>query len=144
MASNNSKNDLKIICKKKILEPNVVKNVYSTKKRFVDRYLCWFIHREPYIPHETMVERISGSTFSSSNMHEVIDENSNPYRNIIIDVMGMNQSYVGQCLIVDEESNVDTATMGAQITINYQSLHKCSASSQIIGLVRSVTKLLNR
>jgi len=110
----------------------------------VDRYLCWFIHREPYIPHETMVERISGSTFSSSNMHEVIDENSNPYRNIIIDVMGMNQSYVGQCLIVDEESNVDTATMGAQITINYQSLHKCSASSQIIGLVRSVTKLLNR
>jgi hypothetical protein len=106
--------------------------------------LCWFIHREPYIPHETMVERISGSTFSSSNMHEVIDENSNLYRNIIIDVMGMNQSYVGQCLIVDEESNVDTATMGAQITINYQSLHKCSASSQIIGLVRSVTKLLNR
>jgi hypothetical protein len=32
MASNNSKNDLKIICKKKILEPNVVKNVSSTKK----------------------------------------------------------------------------------------------------------------
>jgi NADH:ubiquinone oxidoreductase subunit K len=31
MASNNSKNDLKIIYKKKILEPNVVKNVSSTK-----------------------------------------------------------------------------------------------------------------
>jgi hypothetical protein len=56
---------------------------------------------------------MAGSTSSSSNMHEVIDENSNPYRNIIIDVMGMNQGYVGQCLIVDKEYNVDAATMGA-------------------------------
>jgi hypothetical protein len=31
-----------------------------------------------------------GSTSSSSNVHEVIDDNSNPYRNMVMDVMRMN------------------------------------------------------
>ena len=30
--------------------------------------------------------------------------------------------------------------MGAQVTVNYRSLHKCSLSSQIMGLVRPVMK----
>ena len=40
-------------------------------------------------------------------MHEVIDENRNLYRNMVMDAMKMNQSYVGQCPIVDEEPNAN-------------------------------------
>jgi hypothetical protein len=71
------------------------------------RYLYWFTHKEPYVPHETIVERVVRSTFSSSNVHEAINDNNNPYINMIMDVMRMNRGYTGQCPIVDEEFNVD-------------------------------------
>jgi len=48
-----------------------------------------------------------GSTSSSSNVHRVIDENSNSYWNMVMDAMRINQGYVGECSIIDEESNVD-------------------------------------
>jgi hypothetical protein len=38
-----------------------------------------------------MVERMIGSISSSSNMHGVIDDNSKPYRNMVIEAMRMNQ-----------------------------------------------------
>jgi len=47
----------------------------SHKKRFVEKYLCWLPYREPYVPYETMLERIVGSTSTSSNIYEVIDDN---------------------------------------------------------------------
>jgi hypothetical protein len=71
--------------------------------------MYWFTHKEPYVPHETMVERVVMSTFSSSNMHWAIYNNNNPYRNMVMDAMIMNRSYTGQCPIVDEELNVDVA-----------------------------------
>jgi len=71
------------------------------------RYLCWFAYGEPYVPYETIVERIVGSTSNSSNVYEVVDDNSNPYRNMIIDAMRINQGYVDQCPVIDEEPNVD-------------------------------------
>jgi hypothetical protein len=40
-------------------------------------------------------------------MHGVVDDNSNPYRNMIMDAMRMNQGYTSQCSIVDEEPNAD-------------------------------------
>jgi len=40
-------------------------------------------------------------------VHGVVDDNSNPYRNMVIDAMRMNQGYAGECSIVDEESDVD-------------------------------------
>jgi len=46
----------------------------------MEKYLCWYAHREPYVPHDIMVEMIVGSTSSASNMHEVIDDNNNLYR----------------------------------------------------------------
>jgi hypothetical protein len=52
------------------------------QKEFVEKYLYWFVHEKPYVPYDTIVERMIGSTFSSSNVHEVVDDNSNPYRNI--------------------------------------------------------------
>jgi hypothetical protein len=36
-----------------------------------------------------------GSTSSSNNVYRVVDNNSNPYRNIAIDAMRMNQGHNG-------------------------------------------------
>jgi hypothetical protein len=54
-----------------------------------------------------MVERMTGSISSASNVHGVETNNSNPYMTIVMDVMRMNQGYVNQCPIVDEEPNAD-------------------------------------
>jgi len=48
-----------------------------------------------------------GSTFSASNVHGVANDNSNPYRNMVMDAMRMNQGNVSQCPIVEEEHNAD-------------------------------------
>jgi len=69
--------------------------------------LCWYAHREPYVPYDTIVERMVRSTCSFSNGHVVIDDNSNPYRNMVINAMRMNQGHVGQYPIIDEELNAD-------------------------------------
>ena len=53
-----------------------------------------------------MIERIVGLTSSVSNVHGVINDNSNPYRNMVIDAMRMNKSNASQCPIV-EELNAD-------------------------------------
>jgi len=56
----------------------------------MEKYLFWFAHRERYVPYETKVKKMVGSTPSSSNVHGVVDDNSNSYRNMVIDVMRMN------------------------------------------------------
>jgi hypothetical protein len=48
-----------------------------------------------------------GSTSSSNNVHGVVDDNSGSYRNIVIDVMWMNQGYVSECSIINEKPNAD-------------------------------------
>jgi len=62
---------------KKFFDPDFVKMHLLQKKKFIERYMCWFVQGEPYIPHEVMIERMIGSTSSSSNMREVVNENSN-------------------------------------------------------------------
>jgi NRPS condensation-like uncharacterized protein len=61
---------------------------------FMKKYLCWYAHKESYVTHDTKVERMVRSTSSSSNVHGVIDDNSNPYRNIVMDVIGMNHGHI--------------------------------------------------
>jgi hypothetical protein len=41
-----------------------------------------------------MGERVVGSTSNASNMHEVASDNTNPYRNMVMDAMRMNQGNV--------------------------------------------------
>ena len=48
-----------------------------------------------------------GSTSSASNVHEAANDNTNPYKNMVMDVMRMNQGNVSQCPIVEEEPNTD-------------------------------------
>jgi hypothetical protein len=54
-----------------------------------------------------MVERMVGSTYSASNVHGIVDDNSNPYRNMDMNAMRMNQGHTSQYPIVDEEPNAD-------------------------------------
>jgi hypothetical protein len=42
-------------------------------------------------------------------VHGVVNDNSNPYRNIVMNAMRMNQGYAGQYPIIDEKSNSDLA-----------------------------------
>ena len=94
-------------CKnKKFLNLDVVM-MHLLKKMLMEIYLCWFVHREPYVPNETMIKRMVESTSSSSNVHGVVDDNSNPYRNMVMDAMRIDQGYVDQCPIVYEEPNTD-------------------------------------
>ena len=56
-----------------------------------------------------MVKRVVESTSSASNMHEVGNDNSNPYRNMIMDAMRMREGNISECPIVEEEPNADTS-----------------------------------
>ena len=62
----------------------------------MEKYLFQFVYREPYVSYEIMVERTVNLTFSSSNMQEVIDDNSNHYISMMMDAMRMNQDYIGE------------------------------------------------
>jgi hypothetical protein len=75
---------------------------------FIEVYLCWYIHEEPYVPHNTIVEMMVELYSSSTNVHEVVYDNSNPYRNMVMDAMRMNPGHASKFLIADEERNVDT------------------------------------
>jgi hypothetical protein len=70
-------------------------------------YLCWYAYGELFVPNESMIKRVVGSTSSASNVHEVVNDNSNPYRNMIMDAIRMNQGNVSQCPIINEELNAD-------------------------------------
>ena len=59
----------------------------------MEKYFCSFAYGEPYVPHETMIERMVRSTFIFSNVHRVVDNNSNSYKNMVMDAMRINQDY---------------------------------------------------
>jgi len=50
---------------------------------------------------------VVGLTSSANNMHEVVNDNSNPYRNMVMNAMRMNEGNVSQCPIIEEEPNAD-------------------------------------
>jgi hypothetical protein len=55
-----------------------------------------------------MIKRIVGSTSSSSNLYEVVDDNSSPYKSMMMDAMRINHGYLGESSHIDEEPHVDT------------------------------------
>ena len=54
-----------------------------------------------------MVEKIVWSTSSAKNVHEVINDNNNSYKTMVMDAMRMNQGHASQYPIIDEEPNVN-------------------------------------
>jgi hypothetical protein len=61
----------------------------------MEKYLYWYEHREPYVSQDIMVKWMVESTSSVSNMHRIVNDNSNPYRNMVMDAMRMNQGHAG-------------------------------------------------
>jgi len=68
----------------------------------MEDYLCWYAHGELFVSNESMVERVVGLTSSASNVHEVVNDNSNPYKNMVMDAMRMNEGNVSDCPIIEE------------------------------------------
>jgi hypothetical protein len=52
--------------------------------------MCWYAHGELFVCNKSMVERMVGSTSNASNLHGVVNNNSNPYKNMVMDAMRMN------------------------------------------------------
>ena len=94
-------------CKnKKFLHPDVVM-MHLLHKGFMEDYLCWYAYGELFIRNESMVEKMVGSTSNARNVHGVVYDNNNPYMNMVMDAMRMNQGNVSQCPIIEEESNAN-------------------------------------
>jgi hypothetical protein len=90
----------------KFLHQDVV-TMHLLTKGFMQDYLCWYAHRELFVSNESMVERVVGSTPSASNIHEVGNENSNPYRNMVMDAMRMSEGNTSEFPNIEEEPNAD-------------------------------------
>jgi hypothetical protein len=95
---------------KKYPHPDVV-TMHLLTKRFMKDHPCWYAHGKLFVPNKSMVERVVRSTFSVNNVHRVVNENSNPYRNMVMDAMRINQGNVNQCSIIKEEPNVDATSL---------------------------------
>jgi len=97
--------DIRCSCKryknKKFIKPNVV-IIHLLHKRFMKTIRILVCIRRTICPYETMIERMVVLTSSFSNVHGFVDDNGNPYKNMIIDAMRMNQGYADECLIIDE------------------------------------------
>ncbi|KAL3583085.1 hypothetical protein D5086_017417 [Populus alba] len=77
---------------KKYLHPDVVM-MHLLHKGFVEDYKCWYAHGEVFVSNRRMGETVVGSTSSASNVHEAENDNTNPYRNMVMDAMRMNQDF---------------------------------------------------
>jgi len=78
-------------------------------KWFMENYRCWYAHEEVFVRNKSMGEMVVRSTSSASNVYEVANDNTNPYRNMVMDATRMNQGYVSQCPIIEKEPNADAA-----------------------------------
>jgi len=91
---------------KKYLHLDVV-TMHLLHKGFMENYQYWYAHGQVFVSKRRMEERVVGSTSSASNVHEAANDNTNPYKNMVMDAMRMNQGNVSQCPIIEEEPNAD-------------------------------------
>jgi len=68
----------------------------------MENYQSWYAHGEVFVSKRRMEEMVVWSTSSASNVHEAANDNTNPYRTMVMDAMRMNQGNVSQCQIVEE------------------------------------------
>jgi len=141
---------------KTYLHPDVVM-MHLLPKGFIENYRCWYAHEEVFVRNKSMREMVVGLTSSASNVHEVANDNTNPYRNMVMDAMRMNQGNVSPCPIIEEEPNADAARFfdllkdsDEPLWDDYTNHSKLSVVAQVFtimsahGLSESgMTKLLN-
>jgi len=77
-------------CKNKCFLIQILLWYIFYKKKFMEKYLCWFALWEPYVPYKTLIEMMVESTSSFSNVYGVVDDNNNNCRSMVIDAMIMN------------------------------------------------------
>jgi hypothetical protein len=73
----------------------------------MENYQYWYAHGEVFVSKRRMGETVVVSISNASNVHKAANDNTNPYRNMVIDAMRMNQGNVSQCPIIEEEPNAD-------------------------------------
>jgi hypothetical protein len=84
-----------------------------------------------------MLERIVGSTLTSSNIHEVIDDNSNCYRGMMVNAMIINHGYSSEGLCVDKELNVDATRFFKLLKDSDELLwNECTNYSKLSVIIR--------
>jgi len=87
-----------------------------------------------------MKESVVGSTSSASNVHEAANDNTNPYKNMVMDAMRMNQDNVSQCPIVEEEPNADAARFFDLLKNSDESLWDgCTNHSKLLAIAQVFT-----
>ena len=69
---------------KKFLNSDVV-TMYFLQKGFMERYMCKLIRRTI-----CSLRDMIGSIYSSSNVHRIVNDNNNSYRNMVMETMRMN------------------------------------------------------
>ena len=115
-------------CKnKKFMHQDVV-TMHLLTKRFIEDYLYWYAHGELFLPNKSMVEKVVGSTSSDSNMHEVRNDNSNPYRNIksmVEKVVGSTSSASNVHEVVNDNSNPYRNMVMDAIIMNQGNVSQC-------------------
>jgi hypothetical protein len=103
-----------------------------------------------------MVEKMVKSTSDASNVHEVVHDNNNHYKNMVMGTIKMNQGLAGQCFIVYEEFNDDVTMFSDVLKDHDKSLrNSCINHSKIFSVIflyanndivsifsRSIVKLL--
>jgi hypothetical protein len=123
----------------KFLHQDVV-TMHLPTKGFMEDYLCWYAHGELFVLDESMEEQVVGSTSSASNMHEVGNENSNPYRNMVMDAMRMSEGNVKECPIVEEEPNADATRFFDLLKDSDEPLwHGCTNHSKLSAVAQVFT-----
>jgi hypothetical protein len=71
-------------------------------------------------------------------MHEVRNENSNPYRNMVIDAMRMSEGNVSECPIVEEEPNANAARFFDLLKDSDELLCDCCTNHSKLSAVAQV------
>jgi len=109
-------------------------------KGFMENYRCWCAHGEVFVRNKSIEERVVGSTSSASNMHEVANDNTNPYRNMVMDVMRMNQGNISQYPIIEEEHNADATRFFDLLKDSDESLWDgCTNHSKLLAVAQVFT-----
>ena len=108
-------------------------------KGFMENYRCWYAHEEVFVRNKSMGERVVRLTSSASNVHEVANDNTNPYKNMVMDAIRMNQGNVSQCPIVEEEPNVDAARFFDLLKDSNEPLwDSCTNHSKLLAMSTSL------
>ena len=125
-------------CKNKMFHHKDIVMIHPFKKGFFKKYLYWYTYGETYVPYETLLERMIGSTSSSSNIYGFTDDNSNSYTSIVMDKIRMNHGYSGEGsrnIILKEEPSVD-ATRFFELLKDFDELlwDGCTTTNKLLAI----------